>query len=98
MKVGDWSVDAYVQLFPDQRMLRRWFEIAWQGASDRKIKGFWFQSGQLPLAKAVAISARPVSAKTHGRERTGRPAARHTTAAALTPWSLIEATVGPRFG
>ena len=51
MKAGDWSVDAYVQLFPDQRMLRRWFEITWQGAADRKIKGFWFQSGQLPLGK-----------------------------------------------
>ena len=51
IKVGDWQLEAYVQLFPDQRMLRRWFEITWQGAAATKIKGFWFQGGQLPLAE-----------------------------------------------
>ncbi len=52
MKAGDWTVDAYVQLFPDQRMLRRWFEIAWNGEADTKIKGFWFQAGQTTLTSA----------------------------------------------
>ena len=49
MRVGPWSVDAYVQLFPEQRMVRRWFEITWQGAPDTKIKSFWVQGGVLPL-------------------------------------------------
>ena len=49
MRVGDWSVDAYLQLFPEKRMLRRWFEITWQGAEEAKIKGFWVQGGVLPL-------------------------------------------------
>ncbi len=51
MKVGDWSIAVCVQLLPDQRMLRRWFEIAWNGAGDRKIKGFWFQGGQFSLGE-----------------------------------------------
>ena len=51
MRIGDWSVDAYVQLYPGPRMLRRWFEITWQGAPDTKIRGFWFQGGVLPLAE-----------------------------------------------
>ena len=49
MKAGDWRLDACVQLFPDQRMLRRWFEVTWQGSANTKIKGLWFQAGQLPL-------------------------------------------------
>ncbi len=51
LRIGDWSVDAYVQLFPDQRILRRWFEITWEGPADRKIKGFWFQGGRLALVE-----------------------------------------------
>lgn len=49
MRAGEWTVDAYVQLFPEGRLLRRWFEIAWQGAADTKIKAFWIQGGELPL-------------------------------------------------
>ncbi len=49
MRAGDWSVDACLQLFPEARMARRWFEITWQGAADTKIKGFWSQGGVLPL-------------------------------------------------
>ena len=51
MRVGQWSVDAYVQLLPRPRMVRRWFEITWQGAEETKIKGFWVQSGVLPLGE-----------------------------------------------
>ena len=51
MKAADWSVDACVQLFPEKRMLRRWFEITWEGAADSRIKGFWFQGGRLALGK-----------------------------------------------
>jgi hypothetical protein len=51
MRIGDWSVDACVQLIPEAHMLRRWFEITWQGAADTKIKGFWFQGGVLPLGE-----------------------------------------------
>ena len=51
MRIGDWSVDACLQLYPEQRMVRRWFEITWQGATDTKIKGFWFQGGVLPLGE-----------------------------------------------
>ena len=51
MRAGEWSVDACLQLFPEQRMLRRWFEITWQGAAATKIKGFWFQGGVLPLGE-----------------------------------------------
>ncbi|MDD2600521.1 MAG: alpha-amylase family glycosyl hydrolase [Kiritimatiellae bacterium] len=51
MQVGDWQVDAFLQLFPERRMLRRWFDITWQGAADTQIKGFWFQGGMLPLAE-----------------------------------------------
>lgn len=50
MRTGEWQVDACLQIFPERRMLRRWFEITWQGAADTKIKGFWFQGGVLPLA------------------------------------------------
>lgn len=49
MTVGDWSVDAFLQIFPEKRMLRRWFEITWQGAADTKVKGFWIQGGVLPI-------------------------------------------------
>ena len=49
MKAGEWSVDACLQLFPERRMVRRWFEISWLGAADAKIKGFWIQGGVLPL-------------------------------------------------
>lgn len=49
MTVGDWSVDAFLQIFPEKRMLRRWFEITWQGTADTKIKGFWVQGGVLPI-------------------------------------------------
>ena len=51
MKIGDWSVDACLQIFPEKRMLRRWFEITWQGAADTKIKSFWIQSGVLPIGE-----------------------------------------------
>ena len=51
MKIGDWSVDACLQIFPEKRMLRRWFEITWQGAADTKIKSFWVQSGVLPIGE-----------------------------------------------
>jgi glycosidase len=51
MRFGEWSVDACLQLFPEQRMLRRWIEITWQGAADTKIKGFWLQGGVLPLGE-----------------------------------------------
>ncbi|HNX35082.1 MAG TPA: alpha-amylase family glycosyl hydrolase [Kiritimatiellia bacterium] len=51
MRAGEWSVDACLQLFPEQRMLRRWFEITWHGAAATKIKGFWFQGGVLPLGE-----------------------------------------------
>jgi len=54
MKIGEWAVDACVQLFPEQRMLRRWFEITWQGASDTKIKAFWLQGGVLPIREGGA--------------------------------------------
>jgi len=50
MQMGDWSVDAFVQLFPEQRMLRRWFEITWQGVTNTTIHGFWLQSGTLSLS------------------------------------------------
>ena len=46
-RVGDWSVDTALQVFPDKRMVRRWFEITWRGASDTKIRGFWAQGGEL---------------------------------------------------
>ena len=49
MRADDWLVDAYVQLFPDKRMLRRWFQITWKGTAETKVKGFWFQSGRLTL-------------------------------------------------
>ncbi len=52
MRIGDWSVDACLQLFPDTRMLRRWFEITWQGAADTKIQSFWLQGGVLPLGES----------------------------------------------
>ena len=51
MRAGDWNVAAYVQLFPEQRLVRRWFEITWNGSPDTKIKGFWFQAGLLPLGE-----------------------------------------------
>lgn len=51
MRVGDWAVDACVQLFPQERMLRRWFEITWLGSEAAKIKGFWFQGGVLTLGE-----------------------------------------------
>ena len=51
MRIGDWSVDACLQLFPEARMLRRWFEITWLGAADTKVKGFWLQGGVLPLGE-----------------------------------------------
>ncbi len=49
MRIDDWAVDGYVQLFPEQRMLRRWFEITWLGTTNTKIHAFWFQGGSLPL-------------------------------------------------
>lgn len=49
MRVGEWAVDAMVQLFPEERMLRRWFEITWNGEQPTKIKAFWFQDGVLLL-------------------------------------------------
>ncbi len=52
MKIRDWVVDGYVQLFPEKGMLRRWFEITWQGSADNKITGFWFQGGMLSLGEA----------------------------------------------
>lgn len=51
MRAGEWSVDAYTQLLPEPRLLRRWFEIAWQGAPDTTIKAFWIQSGVLRLGE-----------------------------------------------
>ena len=51
LRAGDWSVDAFLRLYPETRMLRRWFEITWQGAADTKIKGFWLQGGVLPLGQ-----------------------------------------------
>ncbi|MDZ7620607.1 MAG: hypothetical protein U1E05_26690, partial [Patescibacteria group bacterium] len=51
MTAGDWSMAVCLQLFPEQRMLRRWFEITWMGEGNRKIKGFWFQGGQFSLGQ-----------------------------------------------
>lgn len=51
MQAGEWRVDAYLQLDPEKRMLRRWFNITWSGESATKIKGFWIQSGVLQLAE-----------------------------------------------
>ena len=50
MKAGQWTVDACSQLFPEQRMIRRWFELTWGGETAVKIKGFWIQGGVLPLS------------------------------------------------
>ena len=52
IKAGAWEVDAYVQLVPEARMLRRWFDITWRGEGDTKIKAFWFQGGALKLTDA----------------------------------------------
>jgi hypothetical protein len=51
MRIGDWSIVACLQLFPEARMLRRWFEITWQGEAETKVKGFWLQGGVLPLGE-----------------------------------------------
>jgi hypothetical protein len=52
MAAGAWEVDAYVQLFPEARMMRRWFDVTWRGEADTKIKAFWLQGGALKLAEA----------------------------------------------
>ncbi|HRR34500.1 MAG TPA: alpha-amylase family glycosyl hydrolase [Kiritimatiellia bacterium] len=51
-RAGTWTVDAYLQLDPERRTLRRWFDVTWYGASPTKIKNFWVRSGVLPLAES----------------------------------------------
>ncbi|MDR2850177.1 MAG: hypothetical protein LBW77_06530, partial [Verrucomicrobiota bacterium] len=51
MTAGEWTVDAFVQLDPQARTLRRWFDITWQGGADTKIRNFWFQGGVLPVTE-----------------------------------------------
>lgn len=45
LRVGDWRVNAYVQLFPEERMVRRWFELTWQKEEPARVKSFWAQAG-----------------------------------------------------
>ena len=51
-RAGAWTVDACLRLDPERRTVRRWFDVTWHGASATKIKGFWVQSGVLPLAES----------------------------------------------
>ena len=50
-RAGTWTVDALLQLDPERRSVRRWFDVTWHGASATKIKSFWIRGGVLPLAE-----------------------------------------------
>ncbi len=92
MRAGEWSVDAYVQLFPEPRMLRRWFEVAWQGAADTTLKAFWIQGGALPLGEGGGYFYPAVypPRRTDAKEL----AANRRTSSGRSPYPLIGETGG----
>ena len=44
---GQWRGSNYLQLFPKERMVRRWFSWEWTGAAPTKLHRFWVESGRL---------------------------------------------------
>lgn len=49
LRAGEWQLDVYLQLMPQKRMVRRWFEIWWLGEKPTKIRHFWFQAGRCSM-------------------------------------------------
>jgi hypothetical protein len=92
MAVGDWQMDACLQLFPERRMLRRWFEITWQGEAATTIKAFWFQGGALPLAGEGGY----LYPAKYPPQRTGAAelAAGRRTSSGRSPYPLVAETGG----
>lgn len=48
---GPWTIDCWVELHPDELMIRRWYEISQDGADQLKLQYFWAGFGQLSAAK-----------------------------------------------
>lgn len=57
---ADWRVVTNYRLYPEQGMIRRWFDFEWLGTSPGKIKRLWVSSGKMPCVGGKGGYRRPM--------------------------------------